>query len=151
MTALTGVCNTEFSTTAGPTGAGKTTLIRSVEVKLAEYLLTELKEDRERLPFVTFEVPAPETSVFPWKALYKRALTALDEPLIEHKINVPERPKIELGHASMPRTAPRSVVAKISGRGGTDDYRFAYESALLNRRPLVSILDEGHLPTPTTR
>ena len=54
---------------AGPTGAGKTTLIRSVEIKLAEHSLAELEGDRGQLPFVTFEVPAPETSVFPWKAL----------------------------------------------------------------------------------
>lgn len=128
---------------AGPTGAGKTTLIRSLEIKLAELLRTELEEDRGRLPFVTFEVPAPKTSVFPWKALYKRALAALDEPLIEHKINVPERPQPNLGHSLIPRNAPRSVGAKGSRRGGTDDYRLAYESALLNRRPLVSILDEG--------
>ena len=128
---------------AGPTGVGKTTLIRSVEIKLAEHSRTELEEDRGRLPFVTFEVPAPETSVFPWKALYKRALTALDEPLIEHKINVLERPKPDPDHASTPCETLRPVRAKVSGRGGTDDYRFAYESALLNRRPLVSILDEG--------
>ncbi len=128
---------------AGPTGVGKTTLIRSVEIKLAERSLKELEEDRGKLPFVTFEVPAPETSVFPWKALYKRALTALDEPLIEHKINVLERPRIDLGHASTQRGALRPVEVKVPRRGGVDDYRLAYESALLNRRPLVSILDEG--------
>lgn len=128
---------------AGPTGAGKTTLIRSLESKLVEHSRTELEEDRGRLPYVTFEVPAPETSVFPWKALYKRALTALDEPLIEHKVNVLERPQPTLGRASTPRDAPRPVEAKVPRRGGTDDYRLAYESALLNRRPLVSILDEG--------
>ena len=124
---------------AGPTGVGKTTLIRSLEDRLTRYLLTELEEDRGRYPFITLEVPAPETSVFPWKDLYKRIMLAMKEPLIGHKTNVPIRPS----HAPLPGAVTEMVTR--GGRGqDTQDLRRALESVLRHRRPLVCILDEGH-------
>ena len=123
---------------AGPTGMGKTTLIRLLEARLTRYLLTELEEDRGRLPFVTLEVPAPETSVFPWRDLYKRALLAMNEPLVGHKTDVPTRP----ARIASP-VAITEVVTK-TGRGQeTHELRRALESVLRHRHPLVCILDEG--------
>ena len=121
---------------AGPTGVGKTKLIRYLEVKLAEHLLPDLEEDRGRLPFVTVEVPAPETSVFSWRDLYKRTLLAMEEPLVGHKTAVPARPGPA---ATEPAPATLSDRSRV-----TQEVRRALESVLRHRRPLVSILDEGH-------
>ncbi len=134
MSAILDTADRSLIFLAGPTGVGKTTLIRFLEARLTSYLLNELEEDRGRFPFVTLEVPAPETSVFPWRDLYQRALIAMNEPLIGHKTAVPARPTPDGGVEAVTRT----------GRGAaTQDLRQALESVLRHRRPLVCILDEG--------
>ena len=123
---------------AGPTGVGKTTLIRFLEARLTRHLFKELEEDRGRLPYVTFEVPAPESSLFPWKDLYRRALSAMAEPFIEYKTEVPLPP----GHDLLFRVSMDKIAMSKLDKG-TQGIRRALESVLRHRRPLVAILDEG--------
>lgn len=71
----------------GPSGVGKTTLKHRVEQKIMAANLPNLTTDRGRIPVVGIEAVAPESRNFNWKDYYTRALIALEEPLIEHKID----------------------------------------------------------------
>ena len=71
----------------GPTGVGKTTLRLGIEKKLIEEALPELEQDKGKIPVIGVEAVAPESGNFNWKDYYTRALMALEEPLIEHKVS----------------------------------------------------------------
>jgi predicted AAA+ superfamily ATPase len=66
----------------GPTGVGKSTLLRRVTQKITEALLTELKVDKGRIPIAGIEAVAPEFSNFDWKDFYVRAFEALNAPVL---------------------------------------------------------------------
>ena len=71
----------------GPTGVGKSTLLRRVTQKLIEASGPKLETDKDYIPVAGIEVAAPEFINFDWKDFYVRALMALQEPLIEKKIS----------------------------------------------------------------
>lgn len=101
----------------GPTGVGKTTLLRQLIQKVIEAALPNLEVDRGRLPIVGIEAMSPEFGQFDWKDFYLRTLKALKEPLIEHKISYTDT-KLKLRHA--------------------------LEAALINRHPDAFYIDEAH-------
>jgi energy-coupling factor transporter ATP-binding protein EcfA2 len=71
----------------GPTGVGKTTLRLRMEKQLIEEAGGDVEQDKGRIPVAGMEAVAPGSGNFKWKDYYIRALTALDEPLIAHKID----------------------------------------------------------------
>lgn len=101
----------------GPTGVGKTTLLRRLNQKLIEAALPDLEADKGRIPIVGIEAMSPEFSQFDWKDFYIRTLKALKEPLINHKISYRDT-KLKLRHA--------------------------VEAALINRQPEAFYIDEAH-------
>jgi hypothetical protein len=117
----------------GPTGVGKTTLRTRVENHLKESMLPLLQQDPGRVPVVSIEAAAPDSAQFSWKDYYKRALTALEEPLIDKKINY------LLGGLD------RDVSGRLVVRGRTVglELRHALENALVHRRPTAFFVDEA--------
>jgi len=117
----------------GPTGVGKTTLRRRVENHLTESMMETLCQDPGFVPVVSMEVAAPDSSQFSWKDYYRRALIALDEPLIERKLT----------HQL------RNSFRDACGRALTDprapglELRMALECALIHRRPAAFFIDEA--------
>ncbi len=117
----------------GPPGVGKTTLRLKVEQLITAELLSELSEDRTRIPIASIEAVAPESGSFNWRDHYKRLLHQLGEPLIDYKLNRhPEGACNETRAAFMP--PPRAV--------GTE-YRCAVEQAIRYRRPVAVMIDEA--------
>jgi hypothetical protein len=110
----------------GPTGVGKTTLRLRVEQYLKETFLLHGKEDVGRIPVVAVEAVAPDSGNFSWKDYYQRALQALEEPLVRHKINYGS-------------SEAHSLVGKIAG----SELRYALEQALRFRRPAAMMIDEA--------
>ncbi len=110
----------------GPTGVGKTTLRLRVEQYLKETFLPEAKEDVGRIPVIGVEAVAPDSGNFNWKDYYQRALRALEEPLVRHKIDCAGQD---------PHTFANRTV-------GTE-LRYALEQALRSRRPAAVIVDEA--------
>lgn len=100
----------------GPSGVGKSTLLRKITQELIEAALPEMEFDRGYIPIAGIEAIAPEFSNFDWKDFYVRALMALNEPMIEKKINRTDS-KLKL--------------------------RLALESALRNRKPDAFFVDEA--------
>ena len=119
----------------GPTGVGKTTLRLKIEKQLIEQALPELEEDRGKIPVVGVEAVAPESGNFNWKDYFTRALIALEEPLIEHKIN------IDYNMPEIRRNSEGGILIKQSTSAAK--LRQALEKALFHRRPDIFFVDEA--------
>lgn len=117
----------------GPTGVGKTTLRLRIEQQLWEEALPELEQDQGRVPVVGIEAIAPETGKFQWKDYYTRLLLALDEPLVQFKIDYAIR--------GLRRNGVGQLV--VGSNIATDQLRQTVESSLRHRRPTAVIVDEA--------
>jgi hypothetical protein len=102
---------------SGPAGVGKA-------------VLPGLEVDRGRIPVVAVEAPSSESGVFNWKDFYKRLLFAVDEPLVEHKVN----PDIAAKDLSPQRVGQQAV---------TTELRLAIEQTLRHRRTSHILIDEA--------
>lgn len=111
----------------GPTGVGKTTLRCRLEQQLWEAGQVAIEQDPGHIPVVGLEVAVADADSFRWRDYYKRALMALDEPMIDHK-KMPE-------HIIEPKVSKRYRV--------TSELRWALEQALRYRRPAAFIVDEA--------
>jgi hypothetical protein len=120
----------------GPTGVGKTTLRLRIEQHLRKSFLPAAKEDPGRIPVVGVEAAAPDSGNFNWKDYYRRALLALEEPLIDYKAEAAARDRIGC--------------YSISGRGEGSELRYALEQALRYRRPQAVLIDEAQHLTKIT-
>ena len=115
----------------GPTGVGKTTLRCRLEQQLWEAGRSMMEQDPGHIPVVGLEVAVADSESFRWRDYYQRALAALDEPMLKHKI-VPD-------HVLEKRAELRN-----SGRYKvTAELRWALEQALRQRRPVAFIVDEA--------
>lgn len=117
----------------GPSGVGKTTLKQRVEQKILEAHLPNLTTDKGRIPVVGIEAVAPESRNFNWKDYYTRALIALEEPLIEHKI--------DYGVRGVYRDIFGQIV--IEPKVVAPALRRALENSLSQRKPDVFFIDEA--------
>lgn len=119
----------------GPSGVGKTTLRLKIEQKLIEEALPLLEKDKGKIPVIAVEAVAPESGNFNWKDYYTRALIALEEPLIEHKVafdyNIPGIRRNDEG------------VVLIKQSTSAAKLRQALEKALFHRRPDIFFVDEA--------
>jgi Cdc6-like AAA superfamily ATPase len=116
----------------GPTGVGKTTLRLRLEKYLAQTLLRALRQDPGRVPVVSIEAVA-DAGQFSWKDYYRRALVAMEEPLIDRKITYRVRSVFRDGTGRF-AFAPHAIGLEM---------RYALESALLHRRPAAFFVDEA--------
>ncbi len=128
----------------GPTGVGKTTLRLRLEQQLLAEALPDLEQDPGRVPVMAVEAVAPESGQFNWKNYYMRALAALDEPLMAHKITLamPENPSSE-------RPVPVRPFLKRSTSAA--EFRWVLEECLRRRRVGVCLVEEAqHLKRVTS-
>ena len=117
----------------GPTGVGKTTLRLRIEQELKQDFLSVDKQDPGRIPVIGIEAVAPDCGNFSWKDYYRRVLRALEEPLIDYKIDY-ETPHIR-------RNENGGVI--VTDRAGNHELRRAMEQALHYRRPAAVLIDEA--------
>jgi hypothetical protein len=117
----------------GPTGVGKTTLRRRVEKHLRESMVEALRQDPGIMPVVSLEAPAPDSSQFSWKDYYRRALIALEEPLVDRKLTYAAHASF---HGACGRALSDPIVPGI-------ELRLALESGLIHRRPKAFFIDEA--------
>ncbi len=118
----------------GPTGVGKTTLLRRVKKELIERAVPELGKDPGRVPVVCVEAIAPDSGNFNWKDYYTRALEAFDEPLINKKVDMALRST---------RHSDEGLRMPTRSRVTTEELRRALEKTLRHRRPDAFIIDEA--------
>ncbi|MEH6913939.1 ATP-binding protein [Priestia megaterium] len=117
----------------GPSGVGKTTLKKFVEKQVIKEMLPELEKEKGTIPIAGIELVSPDLGNFNWKDYYKRSLEALNEPLIDYKINYelkmnPEESKTQIPPSKF-KTSP--------------ELRKSLEKAFKYRKPTAFIIDEA--------
>ena len=123
-----------FLLLSGPTGVGKSELLRVVTHRMQTRAQVVTLGERLPLPVILVETPAP----FTYREWYERVLRALDEPFIEEVIYR------EVGTSLNGKKA-------TSGRGRAStkpldeapELRWAVEKALAKRRVLAICFDEA--------
>lgn len=115
----------------GPTGVGKTTLRCRLEQQLWEAGQLEMEQDPGHIPVVGLEVAVADADRFSWRDYYLRALVALNEPMLDHKI-IPDSILDQ-----------RVDLRKSSQYKVTSELRWALEQALRHRKPAAFIVDEA--------
>lgn len=116
----------------GPAGVGKTTLIRAVERELARRLRREIAANPGRLPSVSIVSDVPEAGSFNWKDFCLLGLDAVNEPLIERKIDLPS-----------PASRVTEIPSIVNSRTPAHVLRRALVSALIHRAPAAFLIDEA--------
>ncbi|MEO0397612.1 MAG: AAA family ATPase [Cyanobacteria bacterium P01_A01_bin.137] len=78
----------------GPTGVGKTTLLRQIMKVMMSEKTARLEKDPNFLPVATTEARAPESGSFDWKVYYQSVLASLSE-LPASEYSIPNRSKLK--------------------------------------------------------
>lgn len=115
----------------GPPGVGKSTASKAVLEETYRTQAEAMAEDESFVPAVRIEAPSAGERAFSWRLLYGALLEALNEPLIERKLDT---------------TA--SVATQLKARTGVDNkmlsgLRLSVERALQERRTRYVIIDEA--------
>jgi hypothetical protein len=107
---------------------------------LEEVSLGELENDCERFPVVTVRLGAPTSSSFDWKDYFKRILLALEEPLVDYKLDMERWNKL---YRVTVNENERNRQLISNDQAGARPVRFAVEQTLLRRRPFAVLIDEA--------
>lgn len=125
---------------SGPTGVGKTTILEHITEHLKSSTLSDLEEDPERIPVLNYQIVNPISSNFDWKDHFKRLLETLEEPIVNHKLEIEnwgaQRPDHLGGSES-------NLQLIGSEKPATRALRIAAERTLKRRRLVAILLDEA--------
>ncbi|MBT2601125.1 MULTISPECIES: ATP-binding protein [unclassified Oceanobacillus] len=75
----------------GPSGVGKSELVKRIYERILKINREMMISDQSIIPIARCEAIAPDNGKYDWKEHYIRALMALNEPLIEHKIDIDKK------------------------------------------------------------
>ena len=116
----------------GPTGTGKTTCRKRLEVDLFKNNLPQMQINQSFIPVLSLEAASVD-GIFNWKDFYHRGLEAALEPMIEKKINVK-------------RLKPRKPVnINQQYRSSSADLKRVFENCVRQRLIKVLLIDEVNL------
>lgn len=120
----------------GPSGVGKTTLLR----KLRQTIMGEALADLGRLPgykpICAVLAESPHLRAFHWGRLFRDLLEDLDEPYIDAKVS-----GLEIASKLATHGSQRIGLGR---RPTTDALRDAVQEALRQRQPKAVCIDEAH-------
>jgi Cdc6-like AAA superfamily ATPase len=116
----------------GPTGVGKTTLLKKLVQIVVKNRLSELQEDPGVLPIVHVKASVPEGGTLNWKDFFKRLLRGLHEPLVDSTVN-----------SELWRLQDGAYGSRFYSGETFNDLRERVENAIRQRRPAAIIIDEA--------
>lgn len=119
----------------GPTGVGKSTFLDRLEQRLMEQSLPRMAEDPGHRPVVKIQAKVPAGREFRWGIFYTQCLTAVQEPLLNYKVN--PRANLALGSNGL----RHSVTSRMSA--DADVLRLSWEQAVAHCNPAAILVDEA--------
>lgn len=117
----------------GPTGVGKSTFLARLEQRLIEQAMARMEVDPSHRPVVNIQAKVPASRDFRWGIFYTQGLLALQEPLLNYKVNP---------HASEAFERRRSVTPRMM-TGDADVLRLSWEQAVAHCHPAAILIDEA--------
>jgi len=133
--ALDGAGDTDLVIIYGPPGAGKTTLLEIIMRMVIDEMLPSMGDDKGLVPIVGFPaVGRGAKESFVWSDCWRRALLAIDDPLVTDK-RFPRVP-LRLAQGRVPAVVPTKMEANSA-------LLMAWEQALRERRPRAVLIDEA--------
>ena len=121
----------------GPTGVGKSTFLDRLEQRLNEQARSRLEQNPGLLAALKLQAMAPAAREFRWSSFYTRGLLAMQEPLMDYKIDPHATPALIQGKR-MRTTMPKSGT-------DVDVLQLAWEHAIAQRRPVILIDEAQHI------
>ncbi|MGC2236185.1 MAG: AAA family ATPase [Pyrinomonadaceae bacterium] len=118
----------------GPSGVGKTTMLKLLESVLTKQMLPQLETDLERIPVVSVNAIETESGNFDWKGFFQSLLIKLNDPLPENKLDLTLPGDIYKQNKQLLESGDRTSARK---------YRRAAENMLKHRKPLAVLVDEA--------
>jgi len=115
----------------GPTGVGKSALLRQFVSGVNTAYEAAMEKDPAMLPAVYLELPTPIAGDANWKDIFIRLLNAMKEPMVDRKTV----------HALHPDSMRK--VMNYPLRGVAEDLRRSLLDCVHNRNTKVIVLDEG--------
>jgi hypothetical protein len=119
----------------GPTGVGKSTFLDRLEQRLTEQALPRMEKEPSHRPVVKMQARVPAGREFRWGIFYTQGLMAVNEPLLNYKMN----PRANLALGAGERVRP--VISKMSA--DADILRLAWEQAVAYCCPNAILIDEA--------
>lgn len=119
----------------GPTGVGKSTLVKAACNRLLHFFEDQMIAEPDFVPVVTVNAVPPNGNAFNWKDFYIRLLTGQSEPLVDRKLVVPRQASLFLDHPLEATSLQRST---------SDALRRSMEEYLRLRKTKFLIIDEAH-------
>jgi energy-coupling factor transporter ATP-binding protein EcfA2 len=117
----------------GPTGVGKSTFLARLEQRLIEQAMARMEGDPSHRPVVSIQAKVPASREFRWGIFYTQGLLALQEPLLNYKVD----PRASLVGERRRFMTPRMMT------GDADVLRLSWEQAVAHCRPAAILIDEA--------
>lgn len=124
-------CNESVIAVIGPTGVGKSALLRQFVSGVNAAYEAAMEKDPAMLPAVYLELPTPIAGDANWKDIFIRLLNAMKEPMVDRKT----------AHTLHPDSSRKAI--NYSPRGVAEELRRSLLDCVHNRNTKVIVLDEG--------
>jgi len=118
----------------GPTGVGKSTLIKATSNRLLQYYEDRMIEEPDFVPVVSVNAVPPNGNAFNWKDFYIRLLSGQNEPLVDRKLVIPRQSSLFHDHP---------LETGVMQRSTCDALRRSMEECLRQRKTKLLIIDEA--------
>jgi hypothetical protein len=118
----------------GPTGVGKSTFLARLEQRLVEQAMARMEVDPSHRPVVNIQAKVPASREFRWGIFYTQGLLALQEPLLNYKVD----PRASEASERRRFTTPPRVMT-----GDADVLRLSWEQAVAHCCPAAILIDEA--------
>lgn len=134
-TALAADASPQVIIFTGPTGVGKSTLVRAACNRLVQQYHSQMAMEPDFVPVATISAVPPNGNSFSWKDFYIRLLTEQHEPLVDRKLLLPRQTILVPGQPMSASGLEHSVA---------DALRRAVEEYCRRRRTKYLVIDEAH-------